>query len=189
MILKLLNWQGMAGFAASLALAILLMVQKGETHHWKKASAGFEQLYRQEQSALATTVANTRAAADQARAADHANLIRVATDQRAINERTEHDFDARLIAARAAAQRLRVQPQTGADSRAGGSPPMPGVPDAASRPAQAAGEDRLRDPDALTATEQAIQLDELIKWIKAQAAVLPNSEPEPQKQPRARCGW
>ena len=28
--------------------------------------------------------------------------------------------------------------------------------------------------DALTATEQAIQLDELIKWVRAQAAVDPN---------------
>ena len=32
-------------------------------------------------------------------------------------------------------------------------------------------QDRLPDADALTATEQAIQLDELIKWVEAQAAV------------------
>ena len=35
----------------------------------------------------------------------------------------------------------------------------------------AAEEDRLPVGDALLATEQAIQLDELIKWVKAQAAV------------------
>src|SRR5438270_6064930 len=108
MILKLLNWQGMAGIAASLALAILLIVQKGETHHWKKASAGFEQLYHQEQSAFATTVANYRGTADQARAADQANLIRVAAEQRTVNERTDHDFATRLAAAHAAAHRLYV---------------------------------------------------------------------------------
>ena len=37
--------------------------------------------------------------------------------------------------------------------------------------AQAAGQDRLPQADALTATEQAIQLDELIKWVRKQAAV------------------
>jgi hypothetical protein len=30
----------------------------------------------------------------------------------------------------------------------------------------------------LTATEQSIQLDELIKWVKAQAAVDPDDEPK-----------
>ena len=42
-------------------------------------------------------------------------------------------------------------------------------------PAQATGADRLPVPDALTATEQAIQLDELIKWVRAQAKVDNNS--------------
>ena len=56
---------------------------------------------------------------------------------------------------------------------------MPGLSAAAGGPAQASGEDRLpasaEELDwRLTATEQAIQLDELIKWIKAQAKVDPN---------------
>ena len=73
MILRLLNIQGIAGIALSLALGIMLAIQKGETHHWKKESASFEQLYHQDQAAFATTVANYRSAADQARAADQAN--------------------------------------------------------------------------------------------------------------------
>ena len=40
-----------------ITLLILFFVQKGETHHWKKQSASFEQLYRQDQAAFATTVA------------------------------------------------------------------------------------------------------------------------------------
>ena len=36
------------------------------------------------------------------------------------------------------------------------------------------GQDRFPDPDRLIATEQAIQLDELIKWVRAQAAVDPS---------------
>src|SRR5437667_12301697 len=109
MVLRLLNVQGIAGIAVSLALAILLAVQKGETHHWRKQSAGFEQLYSQEQAAFAGTVANVRAAAETARAADRAAATRVATEQHAISERTTHDYETRLAAARARAEQLRVQ--------------------------------------------------------------------------------
>jgi len=170
MILRLLNIQGIAGIATGITLSILLLVQKGETVHWKKQSAGFEQLYRKEQSAFATTVASTRAAAVQARAADLANASRVAAEQAAINERTTNDFEARLAVARvAAARRLHIDPEAAA--RAGGDSSMSGLPPAAGSPAQGAVKDRLPNPDALTATEQAIQLDELIKWVRAQAAV------------------
>jgi hypothetical protein len=176
MILRLLNWQGIAGIAASLALAILLLVQKAETRHWRKQSASFNELYRQEQSAFATTVADYRAAAEQARAADRAHAARVAADQLTINERTEHDLEARLASVRTRAERLRVQPEAATDSRPGRNASMPGPSAAAGGVAQAAGQDRLSAGDALTATEQAIQLDELIKWVKAQTAVDNNTE-------------
>src|SRR5438128_7319982 len=119
MILRSLNIQGVVGTAVGLALAILLVVQKVEPRHWQKESGQFEQLYRAEQAAFAGTVANVRAAAAAARAADQANATRVAADQRSINERTAHDFEARVADARARAQRLRVQPQAAADPGAG----------------------------------------------------------------------
>ena len=170
MILRLLNPQGIAGLAASLCLGLLLVLQKGETRHWKKRSGQFEQLYRGEQSAFAGTVANYRAAAAAARAADKAAAERVAAEQRAINERTEHDYEARLADARARAHRLQLEARTAAaDSGPRGSAPVPGLPAAAGQPAQASRQDGL--PDALTATEQAIQLDELINWVKSQAEV------------------
>ena len=175
MILKLLNWQGIAGILGSLALGILLLVQKVETAQWKKQSASFEQLYHSEQTAFSTTVAKYRAAADQARAADQANLIRVAADQAAINQRTEHEFETRLAAARADAQRLRVAAQAAADPGARGNASMPGLSAAAGGAAQAAGENEFPLADRQVATEQAIQLDELIKWVRAQAAVDPNT--------------
>jgi hypothetical protein len=173
MTLRLLNWQGIAGLGVGLVLSILLVIQKGETHDWKKASAGFEQLYHQEQSAFATTVANYRSASDQARAADRANLTRVADEQRTINERTANDYEARLAAARAAAQRLRLDPQAAIDPGPGRGPSMPGISLATGGTAQAAGKEQLPASDALTATEQAIQLDELIKWVRQQASVDP----------------
>src|SRR5690348_2113674 len=127
-LLRLLNLQGAAGLAVGVALAMLLLLQKGETRHWKKQSAQFEQLYTQEQAVFAGTVANYRAAADAARAADQANLARVATEQRTINERTSNEFEARLAAARLTAQRLREQASpAAADPGARRSAPMPGL--------------------------------------------------------------
>jgi hypothetical protein len=165
---------------AGLALAILLVLQKGETRHWKKQSDGFEQLYRKSETAFGETIANVRAAADLVRAADRANADRVAAIQTAINERTAHDFETRLAAARATAQRLRVQPKTAADPGAGRTASVPGVPAAPGGAAQASGEGRLSGADALTATEQAIQLDELINWVRGQARVDPNAQAENQ---------
>jgi hypothetical protein len=175
-LLRLLNIQGVAGIAVGLALAILLVVQRGETRHWQKQSSQFEQLYTKEQAALAGTVADYRAAARQAEAADKANAERVAAAQRTINERTEHDFEARLAAARTLAQRLRGQDAAAAaDPGSGPGAPVPGLSAAAGGPDEAAGQDRLPRSDELTATEQAIQLDELIKWVRSQAAIDPNA--------------
>jgi hypothetical protein len=177
MILRLLNVQGIAGIAVSLALGVLLILQRGETSHWKKQSGQFEQLYNGEQSALAGTVANYRAAAESARAADRAAADRVAAQQKTISERTAYDFEARLADARARADRLRLQPQVAAtDPGRCASAPVPGLPAAAGGAARAASQDRLPDADALTATEQAIQLDELVRWVKAQARIDPNSD-------------
>ncbi len=180
-ILRLLNIQGIAGLAASLCLGLLLVLQKGETRHWKKQSAQYEQLYKREQAAFAGTVANVRAATEQARAADLANARRVLADQAQINERTSHDLETRLADARARAERLRVKAGGGsADSRGSGAAPVPDLPAAAGQSAQAAGEDRLPgslpSADRLTATEQAIQLDELIKWVRRQHSVNPNAD-------------
>jgi hypothetical protein len=187
MLLRLLGPQGIAGLAISLALAILLVVQKGETRHWKKQSARFEQRFVAEHSAMATTVANYRAAADAARVDDRANLARVEAAQRSISERTQDEYQARLAAARALARRVRGEAASApADPGAGRGAPMPGLSAAPGGTPQAAGEDRLPADDALTATEQAIQLDELIKWVKRQAAVAVDAEPgsTPRSIPR-----
>ena len=183
MILRLLNWQGVAGIAATICLAALLAVQTIQTRHWRDRSAELEALYRDEQASLAATVADARAAAAIARAADRANATRVAAEQRAITERTEDDYEARLAAARAHAQRLRLPSQTAVDPGAGGTASMPAVPASAGDVAEAANQDRLPPADALIATEQAIQLDELIKWVRRQATV-DNNAPAAANLPR-----
>ena len=172
MILRLLNPQGIAGLAATICLAFLLLLQKAEAHHWKKQSGQFEQLYFADQAAFAQTIAGYRAAADAARAAGD----RARAEQAAINERTANDYETRLAAARTRAGELRRDAQAPAHSSGRGTAAVPALSAAAGGAAATAPQAALPTPDALTATEQAIQLDELIKWIRQQSAVNPNAE-------------
>ena len=169
---RFLNWQGAFGIAASLALLGLLVIQKGETRHWQKQSQGFESNFRAEQQAHAQTVANYRAAAETARRTDAANRDRVVAAQADINERTIHDYEARLGDARTVANRLRSEAGAASADRGGGRAAAVPADGFATRetnsPAAQAG---FSLAERLTATEQAIQLDELIKWVKAQGAV------------------
>ncbi len=176
MILRLLGWQGIAGLALAAALALLLAIQAGETRHWRRQSGHYEELYRSGEAALAGTVANFRAAAERARAADQAAASRTVAAQSAINERTADAFQTRLAAARARADQLRRQgPSTAADPGPRRTAAVPGISAAPGGVAQAAGENRLLESDRLIATEQAIQLDELIQWIRRQRAIDPNA--------------
>lgn len=154
-------------FVAAIALALLVH----DRNHWKIEATLRQQQLAQSKAAFDQTVAGYRAAAAQARAADAANAARVKANQTAINERTANDYETRIAAARAVAQRLRDDKAAAANPGAGRATPVPGVSAPASGASEAAGEDRLSDSDTLTATEQAIQLDELIKWVKAQHAV------------------
>jgi hypothetical protein len=172
MIPRLINIQGALGIAASLALFGLLLIQKGETRHWRKQSHGFETLYRGQQQAHAQTVANYRVAAEAARGADSANRDRVLAAQADINERTTHAYEARISDARARVDRMRGEAgAAAADPSAGRAAPLPAARAPARAADGAAAKNGLPFEDALIATEQAIQLDELIKWVRAQAAV------------------
>lgn len=155
------------GIAAALVLALLV----ADRNRWKAKTAHYSDLLASARAAHAATVASYRVAAEQARRADAANAARVKASQAAINERTANDYETRIAAARASAGRLRRQAGAGADSGGGGAKAMPGLSVAAEGVAQGARQDRLSPADALIATEQAIQLDELIKWVRSQARV------------------
>ena len=179
MMPRILNLQGMIGIAVSLLLVTLVLVKAGEARHWRKQSGRFEQLYRDEQSLLAGTIANYRAAAETARQQDLAHAARVAAEQRAISERTTDDLQARLADARARAVSLQLEKRAAeAAGRSGAAAAVPAAGAASGAADRAAEEDRLpvdrQDlslDERLIATEQAIQLDELIKWVNAQSAV------------------
>lgn len=172
MIPRVLNLQGMLGIAASLLLLGLFLVKAGDARHWRKQSGRYEQLYAGEQSARAQTIANYRAAAETARKEDLAHAGRVAAAQRNISERTTHDLETRLADARAHAARLQLAQRTAATAQRGGRAAIVPAAGPAAGPAHgAAQEDGFSLDDALIATEQAIQLDELIKWVRAQSAI------------------
>ena len=184
------------GIACALALAVLVH----DRNRWKAAAGMRAQQVVTEKAAHLGTVANYRAAAARARDSDARNAARVRLEQAQINERTADDFESRISAARARAQQLRGQAaSTPTDPGAGQAAPVPGLPAAARDAAQAAGEDGfpasehspqaevapLGADDALIATEQAIQLDALIKWVRAQAGVEPNASPQRKLGPQA----
>lgn len=138
-------------------------------------SAKVEKQLTAANNALDTTKANLLAAADRARREDAANAERVKAEQSAINERSAHDFETRIAVARAAAERLRRA--SAANPGNGGGPPVSGVSASSGGAADGPGQNQLSSTDALTATEQAIQLDELISWIRRQHQVDPNKAP------------
>lgn len=167
---------------AAIGAALLLALLIHDRNHWKAKTAYYAELLAGERAAHAATVANYRAAAERARRLDGANATRVRAEQDKINEETEDAYQTRLADARARAGGLRRPATAAANPGDRGTAPVPRIPAPAERAAQAAGEDGLSLDAAeidwrLTATEQAIQLDELIKWTRRQAAVEVNGKP------------
>ncbi len=127
-----------------------------------------------ERAAHAQTVANFRKAQTEAEAKQQANLARVAKAQEDITDETVTDYRARLADLRARYGRLRAQGNRSAPGNAG----LPAVPDAAGGIDEAPAENGLLAADALIASEQALQLDALINWVKGQSKV--DTSPENQ---------
>ena len=169
--LRLLNLQGIVGIIVGAALGVLLLLQHGETRHWHKQSDRFEQLYNGADRALKQTVINYQAAAEQARQADAENIKRVVGEQQAVNQERYASYEARIADARARAQRVLNDAQAHAHPGGPGAAalPAPGAP--AGGPSGPAPQTGLSRDDALIATEQAIQLDELEKWVWQQLGV------------------
>lgn len=180
MIWRMLRPQGAAGLALCAVLLVVLAIEQRQGSRWRSAAQRSEAALKAEQAASAQTIADLRVAAAAAKAADAANLQRVAAEQSAINQRSSDDFETRISDARALAVRLQQQLAAGAANTGHrGATTMPGVPTGAQAAAGAAAEDRFSLADRLIATEQAVQLDALIKWVRAQSAVDPGNAPPP----------
>ena len=162
---------GSVRLLAGVFCALLLVLLIHDRHRWKAKANDLAGRLAIEQAAHAATAANIRAASEQARRADAANSARVRAEQSTISERTRHDYEERIAAARAAADGLRQSANAAARAGNGAAAPVPSLSASPGRADDAAGEDQLSLADRLIATEQAIQLDELIKWVRAQSQV------------------
>ena len=132
-----------------------------------RANNGLHDTIKAERARYAETVANFKDAQAKAELAQKANLARVSIQQRNITDETLDDYNRRVADLRARYQRLLSQ----GNRSASGNAAMPAIPDATGRIDEAADENGLPAADALTASEQALQLDALITWVERQAKV------------------
>ena len=132
-----------------------------------RANNGLHYSLKAERARYAETVASFRDAQAKAELAQKANLARVSIQQRNITDETLDGYNRRVADLRERYKRLLVQGNRSASSNAD----LPAIPDATGRIDEAPFENGLPAADALTASEQALQLDALITWVERQAKV------------------
>jgi hypothetical protein len=171
------GWLGKRSFAEIALIAVVaasLVIHLAEVHRLHKAEGQLlatSNALRKERLAHAADIARWKVGQAQADALAKANVARVTAEQKTIADERTKSYESRIADARARADRLR-----GASSIHQGTADatgMPGVP-AAPGLGQASGQGGLSAGDALIATEQAIELDELIKEWRKQSAIDPN---------------
>src|SRR3954465_776920 len=96
------NWKLLVGGLALGFLGLMLIFARADARHWHKAAD-------QTKAAFDQTVANYRAAADEAKRLDAANVARVTTEQTAITERTIDAYQSKLADSASRYDRLRAQ--------------------------------------------------------------------------------
>lgn len=147
------------------------------TRGWIETAEQFERERDAERAAHRQTKTDYRNAQIEAARLESQRLDRVRTEQQEITDAVEADYSARLADARTRAERLREDLRTRSATRSEADPITMPVLSAAGAGTSAAAEN-TRLPSGteqlerdLIATEQAIQLDALIGWVKRQAAV------------------
>ena len=121
-------------------------------------------------AALERTITEVRNASAAALASDLAHARDTEQQQTKVSDDASTDYQRQLADLRARYQRLLADAAP-ADPRGGAGAGLPGLPDAAGRPDAAAAQDGLPRADALIASEQALQLQALQGWVRAQAAI------------------
>lgn len=160
-----------AGFSLALAWTLLVTVP-GLRADLAEAEASLSA----EEAAHLGTVNAFLAASEQAQKDAEANAQRVAREQETITDAITSDYRSDLAALRARFDRLRAG-ATPTDPGRADAAGLPRLRDPAGRADAPAGQDRLPAArglslnDALIASEQALQLQALIDWVNAQAAV------------------
>jgi hypothetical protein len=168
-------WRALSAFLAGLVVMLAVQVYGFPLLH-KGLIAQLESMTALNTSNVNShrkTKDNFRAAMAEAQRLEVFRLARVKAEQQRINEHAQVDYDRRIAALRARYDGLRAKGRTSVASAAGGV----SVP---SLPVPAFGFDATTDTDGLSAalmcSTYAVQLDELITWVEAQAAVNVNEE-------------
>jgi hypothetical protein len=164
---KHIGW--IVGGLGCLILGFMLHQSQGQTRAANGRSAAWEALFHKEQSAFRETIANVRRATAQAKADDAAHALKVERDQTNRTQEVSSEYQARLADLRRRYDALRMQPGPAkvglGNSGGGGAAPVPGLPEPAGGPDAAAA------PDRFNAEANALQLEELQRWIREQQAV------------------
>lgn len=138
-----------------------------------------------ERMAHQQTKLDYRAAQADAQRLEHDRLAAVSAHQKEISDAVAETYRARLADARARAEQLRNDAGQGGAPAGGASSgqPVPAAVPGTARAAEATGDRGLPVAAAdwrLVATEQAIQLDELITLVERQSKVETNPSAEPK---------
>lgn len=177
--LILRHWKLVLCGIAVVSLAITATYYRIDRDRWKGIAQtlriDLEEARARTEAEIATHRATKeayRAAQAEAEAMEKARLQRVVTEQQRINDDVTEEYQRRLAAARAAAAKLRRE--AGAGKCVAGAPgnvPVPETPAAARRSDDPACQDGLSDADRLIATETAIRLESLQRWVREQTSV------------------
>lgn len=125
-----------------------------------------------EQAAHKQTATNFRLATAEAERRQAEKVARVEAEQKAITERTVDEYQDRIAAVRERYDRLvREAGKTGSNPRPAQGVQVPQASGASAGADGGAAQDRLPPADALIATEQALQLQALIQWVREQTGV------------------
>ncbi len=150
---------------ASLALA--LFITRGTL---ADAKADLEA----EKTAHLGTIANYRSAAHEAARKDAENVLRVKGEQAKITEDVSHDYQIALADLRARYDRLRAAPR--ANTGSSGATGLPTIPSSTSGLDGGTDQAGFSAQDAFIASAQALQLQALQAWVKAQSSVSVGNE-------------
>lgn len=154
-------WRRVAGMLGGLAVA-LAAIWYIDHRGYGRAAASFQARIDLLEAEMARRTA-------EAQASDLAHARDIDAARARVSNEVSHDYQTRLAAVRARYERLRATPEGPADCR--DSTDMSGLPDAPGRPDAAAAGDRFPCSQALTATEQAMQLEALQNWLSEQQKV------------------
>jgi hypothetical protein len=179
------HWRLIAAAIPIIVLSIMLVVRTGQRNHARLERDAARAEVGRVVAEAARFAADVRATAERVRSTYAANALRVEREQSQVTEEVSHEYQTRIVDLnrRVAALRLRAAGASGANPGGAAGDRYPALPDAAGGSDAAAAQAGLPAPgglpldDAITATEQAIQLDELIRWVQRQAAIVRTPPP------------